>query len=196
MMKKVGFFLILLLTGCGYQWEPDYPQKLRPSVYVPWIAGDEDGNITSEIIRTLNESGLVSVSRKQGDYRLQVEIQKAETKIIGFRRDIELIRGKPTKNLIATEGRKGICVSATLYVGDSDQIAYGPYEVSADADYDYVVGDAIKDLAFSTSQNPLVVVLPFSLGQLESNEAAQEAATKPICARLAQKIVDAIAAEW
>lgn len=188
--------IFLFLTGCGYRWEPEYPAVSRPSVYVPSIAGDEDGNFTSEIIRTLNASGLVAVTRNRGDYRLVVSFKCAEAKTIGFRRDLEKIKGKETKNLIASEGRKSISIEAILYQKDTDKIAYGPYLIEADSDFDYVVGDAIQDLAFTTPTDPLVVVLPFSLGQLESNEAAQEAATKPIASRLAQKIVDAIAAEW
>ena len=194
--KLASFSLLLLIAGCGYRWQPDYPQNERPTVFVPLISGDEDGNLTSEIIRSLSSSGLVTVSRKRGDYRLHVAIQSGEAKTIGFRRDIELISGKPKKNLIATEARKNLIIEATLFKGHTDQIAYGPYLIEADADFDYVIGDAIQDLAFSTPTDPLVVVLPFSLGQLESNESAQEAATKPLYSRLAQKIVDAIASEW
>lgn len=167
-----------------------------PTVFVPLVPGDEDGDLTSEIIRTLNESGLVTVSRKRGDFRLEIAIQGGDIKTIGFRRDIEIVSGKPTKNLIATEGRKNVVLEATLFEGNTNRAAFGPYSISADADFDYVVGDAFKDLAFATPAKPLVVVLPFSLGQLESSESAQEAAAKPLYRRLAQKIVDAIASEW
>lgn len=195
-LANFSLFFFLFLVGCGYRWQPEYPQGTRPSLFIPLISGDEDGNLGSEIIRTLNESGLVEVCRSKGDYRLQVAIQSGDVKTIGFRRDVELIKGKYTKNLIASEARKSVVLEVSLYEGKTDRIVYGPYLITSDAEFDYVMGDAIQDLTFSTPADPLVVVLPFSLGQLESNESAQEAATKPLYARLAQKIVDVIASEW
>lgn len=180
--------LMVFLVGCGYHWMDEAPLP----VSVPLIAGDEDGGLTSEISRALHASGLFTPS-PNARYRLQVDIQGGESKTIGFQRDVEIVRGKPTKNLIASEARKSLTIQVTLY--DGSVIAYGPYTLTADADFDYAIGDAIQDLAFSTPTDPLVVVLPFSLGQLESQESAQEAATKPLYARLAQKLVDALAAE-
>ncbi|MBI3508365.1 MAG: hypothetical protein HY069_01835 [Chlamydiia bacterium] len=194
--RLISFSSALLLTCCGYRWQPEYPSSRCPTVSVSAIDGDEDGNLTSEILRALNRSGLVSLVPKRGEYRLEVAIQSGDIKIIGFRRDIELISGKRTKNLIASEGRKSLAVQVTLYEGTSDQVAYGPYLISVDTDFDYVMGDSLRDLVFATPADPAVVVLPFSLGQLEPNEAAQEAAAKPIYTHLAQKIVDTIAAEW
>ncbi len=75
----------------------------------------------------------------------------------------------------------------------SDQIIQGPFIISADTDYDYVDGDSIQDLAFINSEGQSITVLPFSLGQLESIESAQESATKPLYRKLAQKIADTIA---
>ena len=76
------------------------------------------------------------------------------------------------------------------------EVVYGPYRVAADADYDYVDGDSIRDLTFIDSSGSTITVLPFSLGQLEPKESAALAATKPLYRRLAQKVVDAISSEW
>jgi hypothetical protein len=51
-------------------------------------------------------------------------------------------------------------------------------------------------LTFINPAGTLVTVLPFSLGQLESVESAQEAAARPLYSRIAQKVVDAISSEW
>jgi hypothetical protein len=190
------FWVFSLLTACGYRWEPEYPTAARPSITVPFILGDEDGMLTSSIVQALGSSGLVSVRNHNADYRLEVSIVDHQTGIIGFRIDPQKIRGQMNQNILACEGRKSMALKATLYVGSSDKIAYGPYEVVGDADYDFIDGDSLSDLTFLSKNGAVTEVLPFSLGQLEPSESAQEAATRPLYHQLANKIVDAIAAEW
>ena len=192
------FFNLLVsfsvLTGCGYRWEPNYPHAERPSVSVPFVTGDEDGRLTAAIIQTLGSSGLVDVVSSEGNYRLQVSILSNSVENIGYRQDPQKVDGKVRTTLLASEGRKTIAIEASLYRGD--EIAYGPYQIASDAEYDYVDGDSIRDLTFVNPAGTLVTVLPFSLGQLESLESAQEGVSRPLYSRLAQKVVEAISSEW
>ena len=194
--KSFGFLLLLVLASCGYRWEPEYPNQSRPSVSIPFAIGDEDGTFTAEIARALTQSGLADLQNREGDYRLQVAILNTVQETVGYRRDRQIIKGESKKNLLASEGRKNITVEAILFKADTNEIAYGPYVITADADYDYVDGDSLNDLAFFGPGGEQIVVLPFSLGQLESFEAAQEAASRPLYVRAAQKIVDVIFSEW
>jgi hypothetical protein len=188
--------LSLLLSSCGYRWHPEYPELSRPSIQVPFICGDEDGSLTNEVIRQLSSSGLADVDHRKGDYRLEASIVDVHSETVGFRRDRQIIHGKQKKNLLACEGRTVLTVEVSLFEGDSSRVAYGPYRVTADVDYDYVDGDSAQDLSFTAPDGVFTTVLPFSLGQLESSEAAQEAATRPLYGKLAQKIVDVISSEW
>jgi hypothetical protein len=163
-------------------------------VTVPFAHGDEDGVLTAEIIGSLSASGLADVLSFGGDYQLQVTILSEENEKIGFRVDPQKVNEKVRKNLLASEGRRTMTLEAVLLYGG--EVAYGPYRISADADYDYVDGDSIQDLTFIDPAGSLLTVLPFSLGQLESVESAQYAATKPLYRKLGQKIVDAISSDW
>lgn len=185
-----------LLSGCGYRWQPDFPDAARPTITVPFISGDEDGSLTYAIVRALSSSGLADVKRSGGTYRLQVSVLEASNETTGFRLDPQKVKGKIRKNLLACEGRRKTTLEAALYDRDTDRIVYGPYQIAGDIDYDYVDGDSYQELTFANSKNAQVVVLPFSLGQLESTEAAQEAAIRPLYDHLAQKIVDVISSEW
>lgn len=195
-MKKLKFFNLLvvlsLATSCGYRWEPDYSN--RPTLSVPFVIGDQEGRLTAEIISALSTSGLVDVLSQGGDYTLKVTIQGGSDETIGYRRDPQKVDGKVRKNLLASENRRSLTVEAGLYWGS--ELAFGPYILTADADYDYVDGDSIQDLTFLNPDGVLVTVLPFSLGQLEPIDSAQEATTRPLYCRIAQKIVDMIASEW
>lgn len=187
-------FLLLLLSGCGYRWQPDFPAEKRPLIYIPYVTGDSDGTFTSELAQAVIGSGMAELCHRGGDYRLQVAIIDTETHTVGYRRDRQKVTGKVKKNIVAREGRKTITVEAALYQGD--EIAYGPYQIAADADYDYLDGDSIQDLVFINSAGVPTTALAFSLGQLESVESAQEAANRPLNQKLAQKIVDVIFSEW
>ena len=125
-----------------------------------------------------------------------MKIIKSTKEVTGFRRDKQKIKNKIKKNLLASEARQWMTIEATLYDGNSDRIAYGPYEIEANADFDYYDGDSLQDLAFINSQGQFTTVLPFSLGQLESAESAQDASLSPLYKSLAQKIIDVIFSEW
>lgn len=197
-MKNLRFFNLLILCnflcGCGYRWQPDFPEGTRPTVTVPFVVGDDDGALTAEVIGSLSSSGIADVLSFGGEYQLQITILGEDNEKIGFRIDPQKVDGKVRKNLLASEGRRTMSVEAVLLSGG--EVAYGPYTIMADAEYDYVDGDSIQDLTFINPAGTLVTVLPFSLGQLEPLESAQHAATKPLYRKLAQKIVDAISSDW
>jgi len=196
-LNRLYLFIWLLgATGCGYQWHSDYPSNVRPVIAVPFVPGDEEGLLTEEIIGRLSSSGLAKVAASKGDYRLSFKILGQCGSQIGYRRDPQKIKNNIQKNLLAAEMRKTITAEVTLFEGTTENIALGPYQISAWADYDYLDGDSYQDLTFPGPHGAPILVLPFSLGQLEDAESAALAATKPLYRKLAQKIVDVIFAEW
>ncbi len=197
MRSSLAFLLLLSsLSGCGYQWSRDLPLGYRPVIAVPFIPGDEEGMLTGEIISRLASSGLAKVSTSKGDYRLSLTILGNCNSQIGYRRDPQKIKNEIQKNLLPTELRKTMDVEVTLFHGNTQNIAYGPYKISAWADFDYVDGDSYQDLTYKDPSGIRKPVLPFSLGQLEDRASAELAAVKPLYSKLAQKIVDVISAEW
>lgn len=167
-----------------------------PTLEVPFIAGDKEGAFTQELVRAIAASGLVLIQNKNADYRLVVKIIDTAKETIGYRYAKEKISGEVAKNLVSSEGRKSLTISATVYEGRTDKVAFGPYLIESGADFDYLAGDSFQDLTFINRKGSLTTVLPFSLGQLEPDEAAFEAAGRPLYAALARKIVDALLAEW
>lgn len=191
LVSLVGF-----LGGCGYRWQPDFPTGIKPSISLSFISGDDDGTLTKEIIRTLVSSGIAYVRPDKGDYRLGVKVLSYQNQTVGYRKDRQKVTGEIRKNIVGCEGRNTVTVEATLYEKESDQVAFGPYTISAEVDYDYVDGDSLQDLTFINQEGNRIPVLPFSLGQLESVEAAQEASHRPLNEKLAKKIVDVIFSDW
>lgn len=128
--------------------------------------------------------------RSDGRNRLEVTVVRSSFDPLGYRSDKQLIHGKKEKHLTQNEERETLSVDVTL-IDENGVALFGPTRVCAYVDYDYVDGDSSRDLRFS-SNGEKYVVLPFSLGQLESQESAQEAAQKPLYRKISQKIVDLI----
>ncbi|HSX13217.1 MAG TPA: LPS assembly lipoprotein LptE [Chlamydiales bacterium] len=181
--------ILLYLSSCGYRWNQE---SSTPTVVVPYIVGDDDGTLTAQVIRTLTATGSAKVLKENADYLLKICISQDQNETVGYRRDKQKVNGKISKNIVSCEGRRTLSVNALLYEGLTDTIVAGPFIISADSDYDYVDGDSIQDLAFLNSDHVFTKVLPFSLGQLESIEAAQEATSRNLYEKLAQKIADTI----
>ncbi|MBF8263734.1 MAG: hypothetical protein HW387_1399 [Parachlamydiales bacterium] len=181
-----------MFTGCGYRWSAEDACR---SISVPYVSGDQDGALTAEIIRRLCSSPHIRVSSDAPD-RLAIAIVQEGADSIGYRRDPQKVKGKIRKNLVANEERKTMTVEVSLFRGCAEEPVFGPQRLSAYIDYDYIDGDSIQDLEFQNSSGQTVVVLPFSLGQLEPQEAAQEASNRPLYEKLSQKIVDVVNSQW
>ena len=190
-------FACLLLAGCGYQWNSGLsPDSVPITLSVPYVIGDGDGSLTAELIRAIGQSGLAQVKQSGARYVLRAEIIQSDKQTIGYRRDRQKISGESKKNLIASEARKTISIQASLHETNTGEIVSGPFQIEAESEYDYVDGDSIQDLTFITPKGTPAVVLPFSLGQLESIDAAEEAALRPLHVQMARKILDLIFSDW
>lgn len=186
-------FFLILCQGCGYRWEPTPFLDKTVSISVPFIRGDSDGSLTQALVYALVSSGLAQVTHRNPDYVLKVNITGLDHRVIGYRRDSQKNNGKIQKNLVPSEGRKIIRVDAVLYKGESSvNILSGPFSIEMDVDYDHLDGDSIQELVFIDPSGVQQTVLPFSLGQLEPKESAQEAAGRLLYRRVAAKIVETV----
>jgi len=180
---------LLLCSSCGYR------TSNSKTICVPFVSGDCYGKLTDEIIRRISESTQLNFCNSQGDYSLKVQLVKLNQETIGYRKDQEkdfTLRD----NIIASEGRFKAVACISLIDNRTCQVCFGPSEVSAYVDYDYVDENSLQDLSFINENGQRVTVLDFSIGQLESEESARFAAEEPLFKCLAEKIVDAISIQW
>lgn len=179
------------MPGCGYHWGDSGRERF---LTIPFVKGDQDGSLTSELIETFIRETQSEIISENGRYCLDISIVEENHDIIGFRIDSQVNNSKQQKNIVADEGRKTVAVDVTLF--DGDEVLLGPCRIAACNEYDYIDGDSFQDVTFLDASNQQQTAPTYSLGQLESPEAARSASTPTLYRKLAQKIVDLISSCW
>lgn len=185
-MHLLSFFF-LFLAGCGYHFQ-DTAQ--RTTISIPYVKGDNEGQLTSELVHLISESGAYEYVQNGGNLVLQVSVVGDAQEKIGFQYDRKEFSKKIKKDLQPNENRRTITVEVSLLDVLEGKTISGPFRVSAFSEYDYVNVNSIYDLSFVGPGNKRTTVLNFSLGQLDSIEGAQDDAIVPLYRQLAQKIID------
>ncbi|MEI6242906.1 MAG: hypothetical protein WCP39_05835 [Chlamydiota bacterium] len=186
-------FFSIFLSGCGYQVGSRV--KEVSSLSIPYVKGDDEGFLTSELVSSFASSGFFSYVHQGGEYELHVEVLSKKSEQLGYRHDRKE-DGSAKKNITECEGRDLVKIQVSLQEKSSGKVVFGPSVFEGFVDYDYIDQNSKRDLAFVDSSGVPHTVLSFSLGQLEPISSAQEAATHPLYRDLAKKIVDSICSEW
>jgi hypothetical protein len=187
MLKWVNFFSLLMLVSCGYRAANSEEKK---TISVPYIEGDQQGQLTAEVIRQLQETGYYDFVRRGGDLVLKAVIVGDQKETIGFSYDRKGQSGKIEKNLMATENRRNLTVEIQLLEGD--KVILGPLKITAAGEFDYVDVNSLQALSFINDRGRREKVVNFSLGQLDSIEGAEDNVLTPTYRGLARKIAAAL----
>jgi len=188
-MRLLSLFLFFSLSSCGYHFQRADEQR---TLSIPYVKGDQEGQLTNELIRQFARSGAYTYLREDGDLQLRVSLVGTTSEEIGFRYDRNQTTGAVETNLMPTENRRTVTAEVSLVHAGTEEIFAGPYQISAAVDYDYTDVNSIQALAFVTPTGQKEKVLNYSLGQVDSPEGAHDDATVPLYRNLAQQIVAAI----
>jgi hypothetical protein len=176
-----------LLLSCGYRVADPEDRK---TISVPYVEGDQQGELTAELIWQLEHTGLYEFVRGGADLVLKVSIIGDQKETIGFSYDRHAESGKIEKNLMATENRRNLVAKVTLLEGE--KVVLGPVEITGWGEYDYVDVNSLRALSFINENGKREKVITFSLGQLDSVEGAEDNVLVPAYRLLARKIVMAL----
>lgn len=180
--------LCSLLTSCGYRLSGS-EEKVSSRVSIPYVKGDLDGQLTAAIITKFSTSSRWQYVQDAADLVLDIEILESDRHYIGYKYDRVKSTAELINRLIPNEGRRTLKVKLQLLDAKKEHTVYGPYEIEAFADYDFVNFDTYKDLAFVNQEGVAESVLSFSLGQLDSEEGGKEAVQAAVYQNLAEKIL-------
>lgn len=169
--------------SCGYQFGQGTLSSRYPTISVPFVIGDQTGEVTSALIHQISTSSTFAYRQSGGSAILQVKILQLRDENIGYRYDRER-DGELTDTLIPTETRIHLLAEVTLVDAATGCAVLGPTKIASSVDFDH---------AYYASPNGVNV---FSLGQLTDFDDAKEGVNTPLIESLVQKIVDFIANNW
>jgi len=180
---------LLAFSSCGYH---TVSTDDKTTISIPYVDGDAQGQLTSELIRQVTNSSLYRFVKNDGQLCLNVAIVNDSSDIVGFQYDLTSKKGKIERNLMAEENRRTLTAQVSLVDTITEEVIVGPVNVKASTDYDYIDVNSLKTVSFINEQGKREKTITFSLGQLDSIEGAQDAALTPIYRQLAQKIAQVL----
>lgn len=172
-----------LVGGCQYQFGRGELSQRYSTISVPYIEGDQKGELTADVIKKIGMSGAFRYISCGGDLILNVKIIEFREENIGFRYDRKKT-GQLKKSIIPIETRVNAIAEIQLIEGGSGQVIKGPTRITASAEFDHTY--------YATRDEVNI----FSLGQLNDIDAAREAVMHPLNRALADRIVDYLINSW
>lgn len=165
---------------------------IHKRISIPYIKGDSNGKLTDALIKQLCLSNYFTYSQERGDLILEGKIIRDAKEHLGYQFDRQPISGERVNRLVPDEERREVTILFSLIDPESQKVIFGPMEVTACSDYDFINSDSLQDTSFINGANHRESVLFFSLGQLDSLQGASQVALDPLYRKLAQKIVDGL----
>jgi hypothetical protein len=183
LLNALHGFCLLLLSSCGYRFGQGELAERYPTISVPYVVGDLEGEITGEIIKQLIATHAFEYRNCDGALTLYVVIQEYHDDNIGFRYD-QNKKGELRDYIIPVETRTSVVAEIQLVDSATGCVILGPVLIKAIVDFDH---------DYYSSKKGINV---FSLGQLTDIDTAEEIVQHPLNRVLAVKIVEYIRNSW
>lgn len=182
-MKSLPFLLLVLISllvgGCHYHSCLDETAVSHKVLSIPYAKGDNDGSFTAILYAKMAKKGLFRLARSGGDLQLIVVLQPPTTETVGFRYETNP-DGVLGQRLVSSE--EELRIEATMELVDlrTCMRIVGPLCVKEELRFDFAPD--------TSPQNDTT----FSVGQLDFEPAAKDAAMEPLYNKLAQQIAELI----
>jgi hypothetical protein len=182
-MRALVVLFCLTLTGCAYHMGDGGVMRDGSTMAIPFIEGDNLGLMTQRLTRDLKSEHRFTLVGSGADYKLKVCLSAPKTTNIGYIYAPQK-NGGVSNIIIPNQGRMTLKAKVELIDCVNNCNVLGPQTVETFLDYDF--NPDITKINFNQ----------FSLGQLEMNEMAKDAARDSLYYLLSEKIVDLLDSAW
>ncbi|MCH9632325.1 MAG: hypothetical protein S4CHLAM6_06570 [Chlamydiae bacterium] len=176
--------IVFFCQGCGYR-STAYHNALSSykTITVPYVEGDAEGQITSQVIQSLSQSGAWKYQTFDAELILKVKILGTKAEDVGYNRffgsDNQVERW-----MVPNERLLSILSEVTVIDMKTQKVVLGPKKLSTSVKFDF-------DPEFNEDN-----LVGFSLAQYNFVENAQRSAHKPLNEDIAKTIVDYLINCW
>lgn len=177
------FLLCFTLTSCQYHLGYGELTSRVQTFSIPYVQGDQTGELTAEIIKKMTNSNGLTYQREEGDLLLEIKLLDLHDENIGFGYQSKN-KKRFKKSIVPLETRLHATAEVKFIENCSKAVIKGPARLTVYVDFDHA---SYRDCCFLNV---------FSLGQLGDYEAAKEAVKTPLYRQLAEKIVDFLNNSW
>lgn len=170
--------LCFLSSSCGYHFlnKPN----IFPTVFIPYIEGDLDGDLTNIFIQKITALGYFTPVSENSDFIIQAQVKCDRSDPIGFQFDPKY---REDKRVIPNENRRSIEIVFSILSGKTREKLFGPHFIKESIDYDFLDDYLCEDVV-QTQQS----YLNFSLGQLDNREAAFSTCANPLFHKITDRM--------
>ncbi|MCH9621232.1 MAG: hypothetical protein S4CHLAM20_06500 [Chlamydiia bacterium] len=194
-MKRYLTFIAmsLLMVSCNYKSSSlclNGQDVIETSI--PVIKKDPNGYLRNYLAREMSYSNSLYYKDRRAKYNLLVSITEDRNSKITFMWDRDPVTGRDLKVFYPSEGMREVVAKVELVDAATGEKVIEPFFLNESVDYDFV-NPTVRSAVEFPSTTGTQSVLQFSLGQLDSEEGAQDASYNPVYEKLAKKIVTRLA---
>ncbi len=165
----------ILFSSCSYKFAPSVEHSSVQTVSIPFISGDEAGELTSRIVYAIEKLPSIRYVPDGGRYTLLVRIIDEDEEKIGYRFQPHkhvAARGK----IIPSEGRAQALVEVQLIESGTKKVLIGPGYILGTCEFEHQNNSLNNDIN------------KFSLGQLTDIDTTQDVLFIPLYRNTAEKV--------
>lgn len=185
--NKIVIYFILFgfcCSGCGYHSvEQSNVLSRYKTIEVPYVVGDREGELTTQIVRSIVENGVLEYRTVDADLSLKVSIIDTKVEDVGYNRFFSL-SDQIQRWMVPNERRLSALAEVSVIDEATQKTVLGPAHISASVKFDF-------DPEFSEDN-----LVGFSLGQYNFVEDAERSAYFPLNQKLSKEIADYIINSW
>ena len=185
-MKVLFVILIILFSGCGYQFVSNEDEK--KAVSFRKIENDKNFILTSAVIQEINNSSLVCLNGSS-DYDLEIKIIELENRHIDFQYQTEDTTNKIINRLSPVGAAYDLKVEMVVYNKKTKSKIIGPVVFSQNFNYDFFDFRSYNDISFTDELGNTLTSLSYSLGQLAAEDDAKSSSKVLLFNKITKKIV-------
>lgn len=179
MFRRIIFIISICCLNSSCEYHFFNKTNLPYTIFIPYIEGDINGNLTNILIQRIAELGYFIPVSGISDFIIEARIKSNVIDTIGF----QFAPKNGDRTIIPNENRHTIELEFSILSGKTQQKLFGSYFIKESIDYDFLDQYPCKHSIPNKEST-----VNFSLGQLDSREGALASSAATLFHKITDKM--------